>query len=389
MSRLKFLAALFSLLAFASLLFASIEYYSWADGTSAPIECVQKCRENGINVEEKREGNIAYLSNACKSVCYGKAAILEDAEVEERLAVGTGTTSAYGSQKASAAKNTQAIQATANTNTQVTGVAVANAQIANKVQPKDATNSGGQGTPAGTAASAGGAGSNANEGISKGQNAESAANAKVLATEQANAANGSQVGQENEAGAAIKNENALLAQERAEEKNREHIEEKLREQDRLDYSQIAQNETTRIVITPSSIRAGYEEYNITNKRITVIVGRKTADIVQGTDSVIIEENAENKVFARQADIINGKIIVEGQEINILPSDVIAKTGGQMQSLELSDSEKGLQYAARVKVNAKIFGIISAPYEKEVRINAQNGEIISEEGKPWWGFIAFE
>jgi hypothetical protein len=183
-------------------------------------------------------------------------------------------------------------------------------------------------------------------------------------------------------------QNAQLVQMQVEEKQRERIEAKLEEKNRVNYSEIAQN-GTRVLITPSSIRVGYEAFNITNRRITVVVGRKSADVVQMADSVAIDDGTQNEVLAKEAEIVDGKLMVEGQQVNILPSDIIAKTGGSMQTLELVDNEAGLQYVAKIRVNAKILGFISAPYEKEVRVNAKNGEITKEEGKPWWSFIATE
>ena len=46
---------------------------SWIDGTTAPLECVEVCKDAGVETE--LVDNIQYLPDECKTICYGEHAI--------------------------------------------------------------------------------------------------------------------------------------------------------------------------------------------------------------------------------------------------------------------------------------------------------------------------
>jgi uncharacterized membrane protein YkoI len=86
-------------------------------------------------------------------------------------------------------------------------------------------------------------------------------------------------------------------------------------------------------------------------------------------------------------VANNTRSVDGQGLEVLPSEAAQKLKGEVREMEMVQVNGRLAYSAQVKVRAKILGLIGTEYDVESTVDAQSGQVLSEK-KPWWSFLAF-
>ncbi|MFH1306129.1 MAG: hypothetical protein ABIH83_00525 [Candidatus Micrarchaeota archaeon] len=346
-------------------------HYSWMDGTTAPMECVALCRANGINVDEKIENRIAYLSDGCKEVCYGSSAATA---TSSGSAGSTGATASGGAgTTASGSGSSSGGNANANQNVNV-----------NKVSG-NATSSGG--------------GTNAQP-----VRAQNATNASVNATAMNQTAYKEQVKEKVRSMKEIQNyfkeqvknitENAEPGERGQEISALRHevnaiISEYVKNNTEFNLSDVMPVEDERVNITSDSIASESFQVNASQKRIKARVRMRMMMIAQENGSLVMEGSTGVKARVREVAIANNSFIVEGKELKLLPSEAAAKVKWQVKEMEIVQNQNRLSYKTKVNVKAKILWLFDTEYDKDVYIDADNGEVFEEQNAPWWAFLAFE
>lgn len=363
-------AALFLMLFFASAPYAIMNgtQYAWNDGTTAPIECVEKCRSSGVLITEKTDGDVNYLSEACKSVCYETNAVAAKASVQTAAQNSANNTIKNGEETIideneeetvidekensfAEGEELQTEQNEAQTESQVKAL--------EKEQKDDKNRSSGNLKEDGW--------ENAKEVL------PSTANIKAVQNREEKNARERQEEQELEE-----------AKERQEE---EEMREYISNSSKLEYSDI-KNATSRIKITAQAIGADDKVVEAQGKEISANVNGNKIKVRQAKQTVQIVDEGGTFADAPEATLEEGVLSVEGQKVKIMPSQAKAKIKGEVKGMQIRREKGGPAYQAQVRAKAKIFGIFDTEYDKEVSVDAQSGQILRE-NRPWWAFVAFE
>ncbi|MFH0927043.1 MAG: hypothetical protein V1822_00505 [Candidatus Micrarchaeota archaeon] len=304
--------------------------YSWKDGTTAPIECVEKCRESGVQVEAGALGDTHYLSEACRTICFGN--MVAHASANSGSAAQAGVGEKAGKQ---------------NTGTNVQD---------------------GAGNPGDTADK------NTDGTIGS-------ANAPNVAAEPA----GTDIGQASEIGQA---NGAQPAMDTGEEQDGSGsaIGQYISSNARIRISDIAKGKA--VDVTPAQITVGSTKVNSGQKTLEAFVQGRQINIIQKQGMVSIEDGQASASAAAVSITPKGSLEVEGQEVAVLPSLIYSQIKGEVENLSLARMNGQIVYQARAKRSAKFVGIFGVEYEVDSQYSAQTGELIGS-NKPIWTLLAFE
>ncbi|PIT84338.1 hypothetical protein COU37_03645 [Candidatus Micrarchaeota archaeon CG10_big_fil_rev_8_21_14_0_10_45_29] len=349
-----FLASIALLLFSISFAYALDVQYAWGDGTTAPIECVEKCRGSGVLITEKIEGDVNYLSDACKSVCYETNAAATKARVQ--------AISQNSAKNKEEGETVDMIE---------TDVELAGGENEAKAREREWLGMQAEGPENGEAMM------EQNEIENKAQNREEG-NLKAD-------------GWENAKETLPSTANEMAVQNREEKNEREMQKEQFRQyitnSSNFEYAQM--REKAQIIkITAQAIGANDDVVEASGKEIRAQLEGKQIKIRQEGQAVRIIDEDGTYADAPEATLEEGTLSVEGQEVKIMPAQAREKIKGRVQSMQMVQREGTVAYEAKVRVQAKIFGIFGTEYDKESFVDAQSGEIL-QESRPWWAFIAFE
>jgi len=120
------------------------------------------------------------------------------------------------------------------------------------------------------------------------------------------------------------------------------------------------------------------------KRLTAAVNGNEIEVETSSEEVKIvdsgvEATTEEVVFEDE------KIKVNGKEIKVLPAQVQNKVNGDIQEMKLTS--EAVYEVTSVK-ESKMLWVVPAQVQIQSQVNAENGELLSEE-KPWWNFLVTE
>ena len=313
--------------------------YSWVDETTAPIECADKCLENGIKYFQK--GDSFYLPDECKQVCFGEDMnIVATRTAQEERGEQT-------QREQTARKQTQTEQTPEQKDEQ------AEAEERQEQENKSSVTA-----------------------------QEQIRNARQIRTEQSDSTkeDDSQANNTTRSSASA-NEIVRMVVEEKKDLN-EGI---MRKRAEVRLEEISGNLTANI--SANLIRIPGREISSVAKTISVRIRNQEIEIEQNEDSVSIVEDG---VSARteQVEIENGDIKISRIRIGILPAEMKEKIKGELKQLSIEKRNQDLVYNSQATRKAKFLGIFDVEYDVDSRYNAADGELISS-NKPIWSILAFE
>jgi len=154
-----------------------------------------------------------------------------------------------------------------------------------------------------------------------------------------------------------------------------------------DISDIEEAVEGEITISPASVSTDAFTANAAQKKLKVQVRSQEMVIAQEQNAVSFGTETGVRATAKQMTVANNTLSVDGQELEVLPSEAAQKLKGEVREMEMVQVNGRLAYSAQVKVRAKILGLIGTEYDVESTVDAQSGQVLSEK-KPWWSFLAF-
>ena len=94
------------------------------------------------------------------------------------------------------------------------------------------------------------------------------------------------------------------------------------------------------------------------------------------------------VATSEATVSNNKLMVGSNEVKVAPSEVSGKTNMIVKQMTMATENGKAVYSAKGTEKRNLFAVLPVEIEKKVKVNAANGDIISED-KPWWSFLTTE
>ncbi len=85
---------------------------------------------------------------------------------------------------------------------------------------------------------------------------------------------------------------------------------------------------------------------------------------------------------------NGTVTVNGSVLGLSPEEVQERIRIKVNSMQLVRESGTLMYQASGDEERKLLGLFKIKLENKVKLNAENGQVLSEE-RPWWAFLTTE
>lgn len=144
-----------------------------------------------------------------------------------------------------------------------------------------------------------------------------------------------------------------------------------------------------ITLKPGSVEIGDAVAQTADVEIQTEVEGSTVSVSTKEDSVVINQDGL-VVEASEVSVSNSGLSVEGSQIvppnRLLAVKVLERNKERIQKLKLERREASLVYNAQLQAKMKVLGIIPVMAQQTVTVNAETGEVVTQE-KPWWTSIS--
>ncbi len=132
------------------------------------------------------------------------------------------------------------------------------------------------------------------------------------------------------------------------------------------------------------IRADEVEIRTTEKRILTKLNERQISIEpKEADVVITDESVEVK--ADEVSLEGGVLRVGSSEVKISPTEVVNKLQISPKKVELKEENSKAVYKVQGNEQRKLLGVIPVDVEKEVTVDANDNNIVSEQSS-WYAFL---
>jgi hypothetical protein len=94
------------------------------------------------------------------------------------------------------------------------------------------------------------------------------------------------------------------------------------------------------------------------------------------------------VTTSEVTVSGNKLMIGSNEVKVAPSDVSGKTKMVVNKMSMDTENGKAVYNANGTEKRNLFALLPVEMDKKVKVDAENGNIISED-KPWWSFLTTE
>jgi len=94
------------------------------------------------------------------------------------------------------------------------------------------------------------------------------------------------------------------------------------------------------------------------------------------------------VATSEATVTNDKLMIGSNEVKVAPSEISGKANMAVKSMTMDTENGKAVYNANGTEKRNLFAVIPVEIEKNVKVDAGNGNVLSENG-PWWNFLTTE
>jgi hypothetical protein len=166
------------------------------------------------------------------------------------------------------------------------------------------------------------------------------------------------------------------------------IEELLRKKQDLNLTEMA-GIVNEVKITPTTVTADNVEVAMTEKKIMIKVKERNMELGSKNGKVLLQDGLVNVTADELSISPDGNLTFKNNEINTLPSEMIAKLKINAKKIEIRMENGKPVYSLSTEEAKNILGLIPVQMEKEVIVDATSGDAkVLQENKPWWSFLAF-
>jgi hypothetical protein len=138
----------------------------------------------------------------------------------------------------------------------------------------------------------------------------------------------------------------------------------------------------------NAIQAGNSTISTTTATISTQINKQNIDVKPSETGVTITDGAVS-VDVPELSIKENKINMADKVVQVAPSEVMAKAKMQKtKQLNMSVENGTPVYDIKGDENRKLLWVIPVTMEKQVKVDATNGNVIKEE-KPWWSGLTSE
>lgn len=145
-----------------------------------------------------------------------------------------------------------------------------------------------------------------------------------------------------------------------------------------------------VEITPSSVLADGTQVQV-QEMVTVKAANTNMVIVQEQNRVLVSDAAASAEVKTQLKYEEQAMVStkSNKEIKVVPSVAVKAipTAAEVKSIALTDDGTVPAYEVSAVSSGKMFFVFPMQMEITYKIDATNGQVISEE-KPWWGFLVW-
>ena len=166
------------------------------------------------------------------------------------------------------------------------------------------------------------------------------------------------------------------------------IEELLQKQQTIEASEFGQL-VEEMEITPSSINAGEAKVPSIGKKINAKISEKTQVQIEAVNDKVVLRDSGAEATTTDITVSSEGVSTGGAQIKVSPSEAAQKVKATKKKISIAaNNQKRAVYNVKGQTNAKILGILPVTMQRSIEIDAQNGNVLSDE-KPWWAAVAVD
>ena len=145
-----------------------------------------------------------------------------------------------------------------------------------------------------------------------------------------------------------------------------------------------------VTVGANSISIGESKTDGTDVSIESYIGDSSVSVAPTTSGAEINQDGI-KVDSVSVAVDKDGINVDGANVSVSPKELMQRhkllsNMARVTALKLSKENNKAMYTANVDAKKNILGFIPATTNEEIKVDAENGNIISE-SKPWWSAIS--
>ena len=142
-----------------------------------------------------------------------------------------------------------------------------------------------------------------------------------------------------------------------------------------------------IKIKKNEIMAGSVSIANPTASINTEVNSKGVKIKSTSTGASINEGSIT-VAVSEAAVSGNRLMVGSNEVKVAPSEISGKTKMTVNQVSMDTENGKAVYNANGTEKRNLFAVIPVTIEKTAKVDASNGNVISED-KPWWSFLTTE
>lgn len=143
----------------------------------------------------------------------------------------------------------------------------------------------------------------------------------------------------------------------------------------------------KISFAAHQINAGNLSIDASRKQIFATIKNRHVQIEQTARGVRLKDG-DYSVELDGLEVDGEEVYVDGKRLGLMPEDAASRVEGKVTDIKIAQREDRNIYQFKTKSRARFLGLFDIEIDKDVELDAEDGEKIAE-NRPWWSFLAFE